>query len=125
MSTVKIGQWQGLLVAVIAMALPLSAVADEKYDLLKQQVEMLQAQLEQVQETLKQYDSQSASKEDVAELKQEVAQEVSSIKTDVAQAAEWREPNSIIHLAGYADVRFHPSFITNIAISLCWKLNWR
>jgi len=106
MSTVKIGQWQGLLVAVIAMALPLSAVADEKYDLLKQQVEMLQAQLEQVQETLKQYDSQSASKEDVAELKQEVAQEVSSIKTDVAQAAEWREPNSIIHLAGYADVGY-------------------
>ncbi len=99
----------GPLTILLAMMLPFSAVADEKYDLLKQQVELLQAQLEQVQETLKQYANQSAGKEEVAELKQEVTLEVMSLKTDVAQAAEWKEPNSIIHLAGYADVGYSNS----------------
>ena len=95
MSTVKGSISQLLLVISISLALPLSANADEKYDLLLKQVETLKVQLEQVQEALKQYESNSASKEDVAELKQEVS-----------AAAEWKEPNTLIHMAGYADVGY-------------------
>lgn len=85
-----------LLIAIaMTMALPLSAMADDKYDLLKQQVETLKTQLEQVQKSLEQYESNSASKEEVAELKQEVT-----------EAAEWKEPNTLIHMAGYADVGY-------------------
>lgn len=85
-----------LLIAIaMAMALPLSAMADDKYDLLKEQVEILKSQLEQVQKSLEQYESNSASKGEVAELKQEVA-----------DAAEWKEPNTLIHMAGYADVGY-------------------
>ena len=87
---------QRLLIAIVmAMALPLSAAADDNYELLKQQVEALKSQLEQVQKSLAQYESQSASKVEVAELKQEVA-----------AAAEWKEPNTLIHMAGYADVGY-------------------
>ena len=90
------GNTQRLLIAIVmAMALPLSAAADDNYELLKQQVEALKSQLEQVQKSLAQYESQSASKVEVAELKQEVA-----------AAAEWKEPNTLIHMAGYADVGY-------------------
>jgi len=84
-----------ILTMAIAAALPVSAIADEKYDLLKQQVEALKSQLEQVQETLEKYESTSVSKEEVVALKQEVA-----------AAAEWKEPNTLIHMAGYADVGY-------------------
>ena len=84
-----------LIAIAVAMALPLSAMADDKYDLLKQQVEALKSQLALVQKSLEQYESNSVSKEEVAELKQEVA-----------EAAEWKEPNTLIHMAGYADVGY-------------------
>ena len=85
-----------LFIAIaMAMALPLSALADDKYDQLKQQVEVLKSQLELVQKSLEQYESNSVSKEEVAEL-----------KLEVAEAAEWKEPNTLIHMAGYADVGY-------------------
>jgi hypothetical protein len=77
------------------MALPLSAMADEQYDLLKRQVEALQSQLAEVQAALQEYASDNASKAEVAQLRQEVA-----------EAREWKEPNSLIHMAGYADVGY-------------------
>ena len=83
-----------LLIAIaIAMAMPLSAMPYDNYDLLRQQVEALKSQLEQVQKSLEQNESNSASKMVVAELKQEVT-----------EAVEWKEPNTPIHMAGYADV---------------------
>jgi len=110
MSTVNRSWRLRTLTILLAMILPFSAVADEKYDLLKQQVENLQKQLEQVQEVMKQYEEQNASKEELKQeitvLREEVAQEVTDVKTDVAHAAEWKDPNTLIHLAGYADVGY-------------------
>lgn len=99
MSAVRRSQWQRSLAILLALALPLSAVADDNFDLLKQQVETLQQQLEQMQEALKQNQEISASKE-------EVAQEVSELKNDIVAAAEWKQPNTLIHMAGYADVGY-------------------
>ena len=77
-----------VLVSVLALIVPLSVMADENYEQLKQQVQALQNQLAEVQQALKQYENQSASKEEIAELKDEVA-----------EAAEWKEPNlSLIHI---------------------------
>ena len=83
------------LASLLVVSIPLTSLADDNYELLKQQVDTLQKQLADVQQALKQYESQSASKEEVAELKEEVA-----------EAAEWKEPNTLIHMAGYADVGY-------------------
>ncbi len=98
-------QWrQTALAAVIAVALPLNAAADstvgdDTYEALKSQVEMLQQQLQQIQETLKQYEQQTVTNEEVQELKQELA-EVAS------QQSEWKNTDSIVHLAGYGDATY-------------------
>ncbi len=91
-----------VLAMAVAMALPLSAMADEKYDLLQQQIGAMQKQLEQVQQALRQYQEQSASKE-------EVAQEVIELKKGIARAAEWKDPNTLINMSGYADVGYTSS----------------
>ena len=89
-----------MLALAIAAALPLSAVADEKYDLLQQQVDLLKQQLQQVEETLQQYQEQMTVKEG------QVEREVTALKEDVAKAAEWKHPDTLIHMAGYADVGY-------------------
>ena len=106
MTIAATGKKKYLIAFLVAMLLPLSAMADEKYDLLRQQVEAMQKQLEQVREALKQYAEQSASKE-------EVAQEVTALKKDIARAAEWKDPNTLIHMSGYADVGYANSKNTN------------
>ena len=129
MTSAKWNGWRLLFALTLAMASPVSAIADEKYDLLKQHVEALKSQLEQVQETLEQYESNNVSKEEIVALKQ-----------DVAEAAEWKEPNTLIHIAGYADVGYanqkkltavlmlelsHQFFTTNIVTFLCWNPSWK
>jgi len=95
-----ITRWRkNALAAAIALALPLNAAADAAYDTLKSQVEALQKQLQQVQETLKQYEAQSASKQEVEALRENVA-EVS------AATSEWKNTDSVVHLAGYGDVTY-------------------
>ncbi len=89
-----------MLALAIAAALPISAVADEKYDLLQQQVDALQQQLHQVQQALQQYQEQMTVKEG------QVEQEVTALKEDVAKAAEWRHPDTLIHMSGYADIGY-------------------
>lgn len=88
-----------ILAVVLGMALPLSAAADEKYNLLKQQVDALQDQLNQVQQVLKQYEKQSASKV-------EVARQVLVLEQEIAHANEWKDPSTLVHLAGYADAGY-------------------
>ncbi|MBL1321753.1 MAG: hypothetical protein COA63_011940 [Methylophaga sp.] len=88
-----------VIAIAIAIAFPLNAMADAKYDALKQQVELLQQQLQQVQAALEEQQAQGATKQDVAELKQDVA-DVS------AQSTEWKTSDSIVHLAGYGDVSY-------------------
>jgi hypothetical protein len=89
----------GTVAAAVALAMPLNAAADAAYDALKSQVEVLQNQLQQVQETLQQYEEKTATKQEVREVKQEVA-DVS------AQQSEWKNTDSVVHLAGYGDVTY-------------------
>ena len=97
----------GAVAAAIALALPFNALADSiddaagdaGYDALKSQVEMLQRQLQQIQETLKQYEQQTVTQEDI----QEVRQEVAAVST---QQSEWKNTDSVVHLAGYGDVTY-------------------
>jgi hypothetical protein len=92
--------WKSSLVTMaLLLVLPLTGLADENYDQLKQQVEALQQQLDQVRQIMKEYADQSVSKI-------EVAKEVSVLKQDIAQASEWKTPSTLIHLAGYADVGY-------------------
>jgi len=86
---------KSVVATALALAMPLNASADAAYDQLKAQVETLQRQLQQVQQTLDQYQQQSASKEDVAQLEQEVR-----------SASEWKDPDTLIHMAGYADIGY-------------------
>ncbi len=99
-----------LLACAIALAFPLNAAADAGYDALKSQVEVLQKQLQAVQETLKQYEAQSATKQEVEKLKQDVA-------TVSTEAAEWKNTDSIVHLAGYGDATYSDIDGSNAAFS--------
>jgi 5'-deoxynucleotidase YfbR-like HD superfamily hydrolase len=90
---------RGAVAAVVSLALPLTASADPGYDALKAKVEALQKQLEQVQEALKQYKEESASSRELAQIKDKVA-EVSE------RTAEWRNADSVVHLAGYGDATY-------------------
>ncbi len=88
------------LILAMAVAMPLSAVADEKFELLQQQVEALQKQLQEVQEVMQQYQEQMTVKEG------QVEEVVTQLKEDVARADEWKHSDTLIHLAGYADVGY-------------------
>lgn len=88
------------LVLAMAATLPLSAFADEKYDLLQQQVDVLKQQLQQVQETLQQYKDQMSVKEGLVE------QKVVALEEGIAEASEWKYSDTLIHMAGYADVGY-------------------
>jgi len=82
--------------AAVAIALGTPAVhADSDLNTLRQNVETLQKQLEQVQKQLKDQEARSASKE-----------ELQQVRKDVASAVEWKNPNTLIHMAGYADVGY-------------------
>lgn len=87
------------LTGAFMFALSPGAFADAAYDALQQQVEVLQQQLQQVQETLQQYQQEAATKEEVREVRQEVA-DVS------ATHSEWKNADSVVHLAGYGDVTY-------------------
>ncbi|WJW74275.1 porin [Thiohalobacter sp. IOR34] len=92
----KPGNWrQAVLALAIGSSLPVSAMADSELELLKQQVELLQQQLQEVQARLEQQAARAATK-----------QEVAALKEDVNAAAEWKSPNSLVHMAGYADVGY-------------------
>ena len=79
----------------IATASPAPASAADNLDALRRTVETLQKQLQEVQQQLKAQEEKSASKE-----------EVQKIRKEVASAAEWKDPNTLIHMAGYADVDY-------------------
>jgi len=101
-------QWRrNALAAAIAMALPLNVSADSMddgvgdagYEAIKAQVEMLQEQLQKVQETLDQYEEQTVTQKDIQKVRQEV-HEVAELQS------EWKNTESVVHLAGYGDVSY-------------------
>jgi len=100
-----ITRWRrNALAAAIVLTLPAAVSADggmSSSDLedLQQQIEFLTRQLQQVQETLKQYEQQTVTQEDI----QEVREEVAEVAT---QQSEWKNTDSVVHLAGYGDVTY-------------------
>ena len=98
-----------LVLLITASMFPLSAFADNKYEELKEQVELLQKQLSQVQEVLKEYEKQSEdNSNEVKELKKEISEttNVANLQNEIAAASEWRDPNTLIHMSGYADIGY-------------------
>ncbi len=91
--------WSSIFPVAALVFAPLTVSADAQYDQLKQQVEALQKQLNQVQQILQKYEEESITH---AEVKSEVTQ----LKQEIATASEWRDPNTLVHLAGYADVGY-------------------
>ncbi len=90
----------GFLVLAAGLLLPSILLADANYDALKAQVENLAAQLEEVQKAL------TLSQQGQAEPASARTEEIVALKKDIDVAAEWRTPNSLIHLAGYTDVGY-------------------
>ncbi len=90
----------GFLVLAAGLLLPNVLLAEANYDALKAQVENLAAQLEEVQRVL------ARSQQGQAEQASARTEEIVALKKDIDVAAEWRTPNSLIHLAGYTDVGY-------------------
>ena len=88
------------LVLAAGLLLPSILLADADYDALQAQVETLAAQLEEVQKAL------ARSQQDQAEQASARTDEIVALKKDIDVAAEWRTPNSLIHMAGYTDVGY-------------------
>ena len=77
----------GTLATVSAMTI----AADTSVEALSQRLEMMQKEMNELKRQLQ----QSASKE-----------EVQAVRQEVAVASEWRQPDTLIHMAGYADVGY-------------------
>lgn len=89
----------GALASILAATFPLTAVAADPVEALQQQINALQAQLEQMR-------SQMQQRDQAAPANQDLAKEVSQLRQEVKSAAEWKQSNTLIHLAGYADMGY-------------------
>lgn len=47
-----------------------------------------------------------SSNADLQEQLDALQNQVSALNTEVQQAAEWKNPNTLVHMAGYADVGY-------------------
>ncbi len=92
-----------------AVAMSQDVLADATYDALKSQVESLQKQLREVKDQLDAQEKDTTDKE-VAELRNRVEQ-VS------AQSEEWKNADSVVHLAGYGDFSYTDGDNQNGALS--------
>lgn len=98
---------KGVMAAAVFLMLPIATLADDTgpdIEELEYQIELLKQQVEQMQRILEQVKQESISKEDVSEFvrKEDVAQ----LEKDVIDAAEWKNPNTLVHMAGYADAGY-------------------
>ena len=91
---------RGFFVLAAGLLLPGVLLADAVYEVLKAQVENLASQLEAVPKAL------ARSQQGQAEQASARTEEIVTLKKDIDVAAEWRTPNSLIHLAGYTDVGY-------------------
>ena len=87
-------------VLIVGLLSPGILFADTDYDALKAQVENLTKQLQEVREAL------DIAQQQQARQQQETKSEIVALKKDVIEADEWKSPNSLIHMAGYADVGY-------------------
>lgn len=92
-------------VMVRAVALGVAALAVSSNVLASPTVEELAQRLQQMQQEIEQLKSQlneTATKDEVVVAQQEIQ----AVKKKVATADEWRQPDTLVHLAGYADVGY-------------------
>lgn len=85
----------GAVAAAVALALPFGAARPappDPYAALQEEIRTLRERLE-------------ALEKELAE-RRRVEKEVEELKREVKSAAEWKSPNTLIHMAGYADVGF-------------------
>lgn len=92
--------WIVFLALAASVLLPGVVLADAEYDALQAQVKALAAQLAVVQKTLAQLEADQVQGPSAHE------SEIAALRNDIADAAEWRTPSSLIHLAGYTDVGY-------------------
>ncbi len=101
----------------VLLALPASLLADAKYDALKKKVELLEKQLRQVKQVLKQQEAKVKRVERKTTSKKVIVYkgkakdfmtraEGRKLEKKVDAASEWKDPNTLIHMAGYADIGF-------------------
>ena len=83
-----------IVFAVVASSFSTAALAEPSVEELAERLERMQQEMDQLKQQLK----NSATKE-----------EVQVIKKDVATAGEWLQPDTLIHMAGYADVGYTDS----------------
>ncbi|TCK18333.1 phosphate-selective porin O/P [Thiogranum longum] len=84
-----------LALALCVASLPLPAYSADNLDSLRNTVETLKKQLEQVQKQLDEQDKATVTRADLEEVRKEAA-----------SANEWKSPNTLVHMAGYADVGY-------------------
>ncbi len=84
-----------LALALCVASLPLPAYSADNLDSLRNTVETLKKQLEQVQKQLDEQEKSTVTRADLEEVRKEAA-----------SANEWKSPNTLIHMAGYADVGY-------------------
>jgi len=96
-----------VLATLIALG-PTATFAAGEMDELRKTVDMLQKQLEQVQERLKAQEQEPATSAPsrTTEEAPVTRREMDELRKDVATASEWRSPNTLIHMAGYASVGY-------------------
>ncbi|MBL4799425.1 MAG: hypothetical protein JKY50_18635 [Oleispira sp.] len=83
-----------IILVVTAVAVSTVAVAAPNTEKLPERLERMQQEVDQLRQQLK----NSATKEDLQ-----------IIKRDVAQSGEWLQPDTLIHMSGYADVGYTES----------------
>ena len=84
-----------LALALCVASLPLPAYSADNLDSLRNTVETLKKQLEQVQKQLDEQEKSTVTRADLEKVREEAA-----------SANEWKSPNTLIHMAGYADVDY-------------------
>lgn len=103
----RANKWSGLSVALLlSVAAPGPVMAADPVEALQRQVDSLQKQLDELRTQLQQEREAAAqaqtSEQQIKELKQEV-REVSKVQS------EWKNANSVVHLAGYGAVGYTDS----------------
>ncbi len=85
----------GVAVFAATLVLPQDLLAETDQDRLKARIESLEQKLEQVRESLNSRAREAVGKDDIARLEKRVA-----------EADEWKSPNTLVHMSGYADVGY-------------------
>jgi len=89
---------KAVTLGVATLAVSANTLATPTVEELAQRLEQMQQEIEQLKSEL----ANTTSLQEVAVTKQELAVE----KKDVAKSSEWRQPDTLIHMAGYADVGY-------------------